>query len=92
MSQYSERGESKRSKNKFAKVMSFSEYLSQKEESQKDSNPILKNLDRKRLSNFGGFGNKLKPNLHLIDNYDINYSARNAPSQTNEKGRLSLQS
>ena len=62
-----------------SRPISFTEYLSQKEDSNKDDNVILDNIDRKRLSDFRGFGKKIKngPTLNLTNNFDVNYSMKN---------------
>jgi hypothetical protein len=70
-----------------SKAISFSEYLSQQEESTKNGNEILDKIDKKRISNFAGFGNKKSksPNLKLINNYDVNYSLKNQNSNNHSE-------
>jgi N-acyl-L-homoserine lactone synthetase len=47
--------------------MSFNEFLSQQEDSTKEKNNILDNIDRKRISNFNGFGKFSKTKIKGID-------------------------
>lgn len=71
--------------------MSFHEYLSQQEESTKEreANNILINIDRKKLSNFGGFGiNKNVKNLSKSKN-KISLEQTNKKLEDN-KGNLFL--